>query len=122
MGYLVFHGVGGDWLVTPVEWFTALLDKLEQHRDDLWVTDCASWKKYTSERDTAEAKVVESNKNRIRLNLTDKMDPTLYDEPLTLSTKVPGDWKSCSVIQGQIKTTAAIHDGVVQYAAIPGAG
>jgi len=121
MGYLVFHGVGGDWLVTPVEWFTALLDKLEQHRDELWITDCASWKKYTSERDTAEVKVTESNKNHIRLSLTDKLDPTLYNEPLTLSTKVPADWKSCSVTQGSAKATVPVHDGTVRYAATPGA-
>ena len=24
MGHLDFHGVGGDWLVTPLDWFTAL--------------------------------------------------------------------------------------------------
>lgn len=122
MGYLVFHGVGGDWLVTPVEWFTSLLDKLEQHRDELWVTDCASWKKYTGERDTAEVKVVDAGKQRIRLNVSTKMDPTLYDESLTLSTKVPADWKSCSIMQGQSKTNVPVHDGAVQYSAIPGAG
>jgi hypothetical protein len=121
MGYLVFHGVGGDWLVTPMEWFTALLDKLEQHRDDLWITDCASWKKYTSERDTAEVKVVESAQNRIRLALSAKTDPSLYDEPLTLTTKVPANWKSCTVTQGQSKVPAFIHDGVAQYSVVPGA-
>jgi hypothetical protein len=50
------------------------------------------------------------------------VDPTLYDEPLTLSTKIPGDWKTCSVAQGQTKTTAALHDGAVQYAAVTRAG
>jgi len=122
MGYLVFHGVGGDWLVTPMEWFTALLDKLEQHRDELWITDCASWKKYTSERDTAEVKVVESGKGRIRVALTAKTDPTLYDEPLTLTTQVPATWKNCSVTQGQTKVSASVHDGAVQYSAVPSAG
>jgi hypothetical protein len=122
MGYLVFHGVGGDWLVTPIEWFTALLDKLEQHRDELWITDCATWKKYTSERDTVEAKAVESGKGRIRIALTAKTDPTLYDEPLTLTTKVPANWKNCTVAQGQTKVSAPVHDGTVQYSAVPGAG
>ncbi len=122
MGYLVFHGVGGDWLVTPMEWFTALLDKLEQHRDEIWITDCASWKKYTSERDTAEVKVVESGSNRIRVALSTKTDPILYNEPLTLSTKVPANWKNCTVTQGQAKASAMVQDGVARYSAIPGAG
>lgn len=122
MGYLVFHGVGGDWLVTPTEWFIALLDKLEQHRDEIWITDCASWKKYTSERDTAEVKLVEHGNNRLRLNLTAKTDPTLYDEPLTLTTKLPANWKTCTVTQGQAKASATVQDGAARYSAIPGAG
>ena len=38
-GHLDFHGVGGDWLSTPMDVFTALLDKLEACRDRLWITD-----------------------------------------------------------------------------------
>ncbi|MEP6669639.1 MAG: polysaccharide deacetylase family protein [Chthoniobacter sp.] len=118
MGYLVFHGVGGDWLVTPVEWFTALLDKLEKERDQLWITDTASWKKYVTERDTAAVKIVEASKTRLRLQLTAKTDPT-YDDPLTLSTTVPADWKTCQVEQGTTKTTVPVKNGSVQYSAVP---
>src|SRR3954470_17246933 len=60
MGHLDMHGVGGDWLVTPIEWFTALLDKLEANRDKLWITDAASWQKYVQERESAQIKTVES--------------------------------------------------------------
>jgi sialate O-acetylesterase len=122
MGYHVFHGVGGDWLVTPVEWFTALLDKLEANRDQLWITDTASWAKYVKERETAEVKVLEAGENRIRVELATKTDPTLYDEPLTLSTVVPADWKTCSIVQGQTKANVPARDGAVQYSAIPSAG
>ena len=122
MGHADFHGVGADWLVTPIDWFTALLDKLEQHRDELWITDCASWKKYTSERETAEVKALEAGSNRIRISLTAKTDPTLYDEPLTLTTKVPASWKNCAVTQRQSKTSVSVKDGAVQYSAVPGAG
>lgn len=122
MGYHVFHGVGGDWLATPMGWFVPLLDKLEQHRDELWITDMASWIKYSKERETAEVKVLEAGPKQIRIALTAKPDPTLYDEPLTLSTKVPPDWKSCRVLQGEAKSDAAVANGVVQYAAIPSRG
>jgi hypothetical protein len=118
-GYLVFHGVGGDWLVTPMEWFTALLDKLEKERDQLWITDTASWKKYGTERDGAEVKVLEASDARIRLSVTTKVDPMLYDEPLTLSTRVPADWKSCRVAQKAANTMVMAVDGVVQYSAVP---
>ncbi len=122
MGHADFHGVGGDWLVTPVEWFTALLDKLEATRDVVWITDTASWAKYTKERDTAEIKTLEAKPAEIRVELTSKMDPKLYDMPLTLSTAVPGDWKNCTVTQGAAKTTVPVRDGAVQYSALPGGG
>src|SRR5213078_4430207 len=88
MGHADFHGVGADWLVTPVEWFTALLDKLEATRDVVWVTDTASWHKYVKERESAEIKTAEATPAGIRVELTSKLDPALYDLPLTLSTAV----------------------------------
>ena len=39
MTQIGFHGVGGDWHSTPAECFLALLDKLEAHRDELWICD-----------------------------------------------------------------------------------
>ncbi len=120
MGHLDFHGVGGDWLVTPMEWFTALLDKLDASKDQLWVTDTASYLKYAKERDGAEVKVLEAGNDRIRLALVTKTDAALYDEPLTLSTKVPAGWANCVVVQGQTKTTSSAHDGSVQFTAVPG--
>ena len=122
LGYLVFHGVGGDWLATPMDWFTAILDKLEQHRADLWLTDSASAAKYAKERDTAAVKVIESTPERIRLALTSSTDPALYDQPLTVSTQIPASWKTCHVLQGRTKSEALIAEGGARYEAVPGEG
>ena len=43
-----FHGVGGDWHNTPTECFLALLDKLDLHRDQLWITDPVSLSQSTA--------------------------------------------------------------------------
>ena len=122
MVQLVFHGVGGDWLVTPVDWFTALLDKLESVRDEVWITDVVSWHQYVTERGSAEIKGLKSDKDSISLELSCKADPALYDLPLTLATKVPSDWKSCTMTQGAKSSTVAVRDGAVQYSALPGGG
>ncbi len=122
MGHLDFHGVGEDWLVTPVEWFTALLDKLEAVRDQVWITDVVSWHQYVTERTSAEIKNVKAAADVVSLELTCKADPMLYDLPLTLSTKVPADWKETVVTQGSNATTVPVRDGAVQYDALPGGG
>ena len=121
MGHLDFHGVGGDWLVTSMDYFTALLDKLDACRDKLWLTDAISWHKYQTERVGAKVEVSESSADRIRLRLTSAADARLYDQPLTLSTRVPPAWKTCRVEQGTISTNAAVADGLVRYDALPGA-
>lgn len=122
MGHLDFHGVGEDWLVTPVDWFTALLDKLEAVRDQLWITDVVSWHQYVTERGSAEIKNVKSDAGSISLELTCKADPVLYDLPLTLSTKVPADWKMCTVTQDANSIATTVRNGAVQYDALPSGG
>ncbi|MDZ4402017.1 polysaccharide deacetylase family protein [Prosthecobacter sp.] len=122
MGHLDFHGVGEDWLVTPVEWFTALLDKLEAVRDQVWITDVVSWHQYVIERESAAIKPLAAGPDSISLELTCTADPALYDLPLTLSTKVPADWKNCVVTQGANNSTVPVRNGAAQYDAQPGGG
>ena len=122
MGHLDFHGVGGDWLTTPLEWFTALMDKLEAVRDQVWITDVVSWSQYVAERNSAKIKPLSADASSVHLELTSAADPALYDLPLTLSTKVPADWKSCSVSQGANSSVQPVKDGEVQYSALPGGG
>ncbi len=120
MGHLDFHGVGGDWLSIPLEVFTALLDKLDACRADVWVTDHISYHKYLTERSSAQAKVVKADASAIRVLLTSSADPALYDAPLTLETQVPAGWAACAVTQGALKAECAVAGGKVRYAAVPG--
>ena len=120
VGHLDFHGVGGDWLACTMEFFNATLDKLEKHRDDLWVIDPISAHKYAVERKGAELKVIEKGDKQIKISLTTTADPALYDAPLTLSTRVPAEWKSVLVTQGETKATVEVKDGVAMYNAMPG--
>jgi peptidoglycan/xylan/chitin deacetylase (PgdA/CDA1 family) len=120
MGHMDFHGVGGDWLVTPLPWFTALLDKLEACRDQLWITDPISWHKYLTERKSASVQVLASDKDQIRIQISCAADPALYDMPLTLRTAVPPQWRRCLVVQGQTSTKVPAGDGAVRYDALPG--
>lgn len=122
MGHLDFHGVGEDWLVTPLEWFTALLDKLESVRDQLWITDVVSWHQYVTERDSGTVKVLSADKEALTLELTCKADPKLYDLPLTLSTVVPASWENCIVTQGTVTRPLMVKDHTAVFDAVPGAG
>jgi peptidoglycan/xylan/chitin deacetylase (PgdA/CDA1 family) len=122
--YIVFHGVGGDWIVTPTEIFVRFLDLLEPRRDRLWITDHISAYSYQTEREQTEVRTLSADARQIRLNLTVKTDPVLYNQPLTLITRVPADWKQCEVLTAG-KTPpvrVAPKAGLVQYAVAPQSG
>lgn len=115
--YVVFHGVGGEWISAPLDVFHALLDALEAHRDRIWITDHISAHKYQTERDSAEVKTLAIADRQIRLVLTCRADPKLYDLPLTLVVSVP--WKRCRVTQGAARATVAVADGLARFQALP---
>ena len=122
MGHLDFHGVGGDWHVTPMDWYRAILDKLDAERGRLWIADVVDWHKYVTERQAATVKELSSTDREVRVQLTSAVDPAFYDYPLTLRSKVPTSWKQCSIRQGSAKANAAIENGEVTYDALPGGG
>ena len=49
VGHLDFHGVGGDWLDPGLEYFEALLRKLDANRDRLWFTDLVTLRSYVDD-------------------------------------------------------------------------
>jgi hypothetical protein len=82
MGHADFHGgVGADWLVTPVEWFTALLDKLEASRDVVWVTDTVSWHQYVKGDARARNQDPRDHSGCDSRRAHHELDPALYDLP-----------------------------------------
>ena len=122
MGHLDFHGVGGDWLVTPTDMFTALLNKLAACKDQVWVTDHITCHKYLTERDSAQVKVLQADKKQIRIQLSSQAAQELYDTALTLETCVPPEWKACQVEQGTVQSEHTVVNGVVRYGGVPNAG
>lgn len=122
MGHLDFHGVGGDWLVTPTDMFTALLNKLAACSNQVWVTDHITYHKYLTERDSAQAKVLQVDKEQIRIQLSSLAAQELYDTALTLETCVPPEWKACQVEQGTVQSAHTVVNGVVRYGGVPNAG
>lgn len=121
-GWVVFHGVGGDWLKFPAEDFGSIVEGLEARRDSLWITDPISVHKYETELATAKIEGLTSDAKSIRYELKSEADPALYDLPLTVVTKVPAGWKGATVTQGTQKQQVAAKDGSLQYEVLPNGG
>jgi peptidoglycan/xylan/chitin deacetylase (PgdA/CDA1 family) len=123
LGYVIFHGVGGDWISCPLGDFIALCDKLVAERQRLWIAGTIAVHKYQTERDGATVTVDKADARQIVVTLAVKTDPALYDAPLTLVTQVSAGWARCSVVQGTNPAVeAAAVGGSLRYAVKPVAG
>lgn len=122
MEAVIFHGVGGDWIVTPLPIFTEFIDQLAKRRDQVWITGHIKAHQYATERDAATVTVGKAGAKEISLTLTCTADAALYDQPLTLVTTVPAAWKRCTVTQGRSSATVDAADGRVRYEALPTGG
>ncbi|MGN0876427.1 MAG: polysaccharide deacetylase family protein [Kiritimatiellia bacterium] len=100
MGHIDFHGVGGDWHVTGLDYFERLLKKLDANRDRIWLCSAIDWHKYVTEVKYAQVKAVKKGSGyEVSLSVA-PLDAKLYDHPLTVlvdgKTKVslkPGEKK-----------------------------
>ena len=117
--YVIFHGVGGDWISFPMPEFVAMLDGLEKRRDAIWITDHVSAHKYETERNATQVETAEASGRKIILKVKNSTDAALYDQPLTFVTKVPANWKACAVTQNGKTSRVAVVNGEAKFEALP---
>ena len=112
--HLVHHGKTPEEIARSVDYYERKLANLAAYKDRIWIDTFPAVAKYGQERDTATLKTVSSDAKRIVLSLADRMDDTLFDEPLTIKVRLPDGWRGVRATQGG-KSAAAVfveHEGV----------
>lgn len=108
---------------TAVESDFGYIDTLS---DQLWIDSFYDVIRFIQERDTANVDVTSVTSSEIRFDLTDWMDDTIYDFPLTIKFRVANDWNSVTATQnGQSIEASTITYQSNQYVlvkAVPDAG
>lgn len=120
MDCVAFHGVGGEWLSISLPIFVTFINGVMERREQLWIAGHIAVHKYDTERSSAEVKVLEAGGAQVRLKLSCKADPQLYDMPLTLITQVPASWQKVQVAQGAKSSVVPASNGTIKYDALPG--
>jgi len=123
---LVIHGVDGiGWEPIPHERLETYFNYIQSHNKDVWVATFQDGGKYIREKLATQA-MFKFSLQAITVTLTHKLDPELYNLPLTVKTYVPRGWKKVNVTQNN-KTSSfnSFKDAVgncVIYEAIPNQG
>lgn len=99
---------------------------LAQNSGDLWIGLFKNIAKYGQERDTARIDIVTNNTTKLVFDLSDDMDDTLFDHPLTLKIKLHSTWSNAMVTQNDQTIGAKIvnheNEKYVLIQAVPDKG
>ena len=111
----------GSWVI---DMWTTYLDYLK--RKNLWIGPVGAAVKYIKERGSSTISVLSSSSDQIVLSLTDTLDDTIYNQPLTIRSEVPSGWTTVRILQGgsDVALPSALEGStrVVYYNAVPDAG
>ncbi|MFZ4681143.1 MAG: polysaccharide deacetylase family protein [Terrimicrobiaceae bacterium] len=118
---LFAHGVSAN-----PDLFKKTFEFIKENRENLWVGLYSDVAKYGQERDTASLKVESAGPEKITFLLTDEMDDSYFNFPLTVKVRIPDEWKDVGATQADKPVTAKLleHEGAA-YAlvqAVPDAG
>lgn len=110
--FIHFINNGKDFDTNP---FTVAYGKVlafyNEHRADLWTGFMEDIALYGQERDTATLVTDETSDSKITFTLTSKMDPEIFDYPLTVKVRLPDSWKTVTASQNQ----KAVPAEIIQY-------
>jgi len=121
---VLFHQLSGPNAGWHAPTFVQFLDYVQS--ENFWFGTFASVIKYMRERMAASLVVVSQTSDQIVLSLTDGLDNTIYNEPLTLRSEIPATWDYVDVRQGttllSVKSQTEGVTRVVYYPATPDLG
>lgn len=109
-----FLNQGKEWETNPgYIAYAKVLDFYNRHRDDLWTGFFDDIALYGQERDTSTVTTDEATDDRIAFTLVSKMEPTIFDYPLTVKVRLPGKWKTISARQNDagLPVQFLFHEG-----------
>jgi oligosaccharide reducing-end xylanase len=117
--YLI-HGINGNepgaYSPIPADTLRASLVYLKTNPDKFWVATFGNAAKYVRERNAASISEVSVKPDSITITISDTLDNSYYDCPITVRRPLPQGWASSDVLQNGKKITSQIVEiGSVQY-------
>lgn len=103
----------GQGIYEPIsnEWLTFLCDFLKERSDsqEVWLETVGNITCYIKERDESEYQIVSSSNQLIQINVSDNLENTIFNYPLSAYITIPDEWNYVRTEQnGVIDTLTTI--------------
>ncbi len=106
------------WYPTATEWLDSLCNFMntQVNNNNIWVATVANVTKYIKERENFVSNIVNSTNSKIELSVTDNLNDTIFNYPLTVDIEVPAGWQKVSFSQGNnTLTLSTFQSGAYTY-------
>jgi oligosaccharide reducing-end xylanase len=124
----LFHGIDDDGGYSPITSaeLAKSIEYLSVRKSKFWVTTFLNATLYSKERDAVKVKETAANNISMTLEITDALQNSIYNFPLTIRRPLPKGWPSATVTQKGVSVPMRIVnvDSVVYitFDVIPNAG
>ncbi|MBO4896806.1 MAG: polysaccharide deacetylase family protein [Clostridia bacterium] len=124
----MWHGIGNDassWSgnvseQNAAEHFAYAAQKRDEGK--LWVATLDEVAVYNAERLAANIRKVSESSSQMVLSLTDGLDNSVYDQPITLNITIPSGKSGASVTCGGNNLAVTASNGKISFSAVPDTG
>lgn len=119
MDTILYNRPQNSYYPISVEWLTSLCQWLKQKADSnqIWIETIGNITKYVKERESFTYSIISSSDSSIQINVTDTLDNSIYNYPLTVDVVVPNDWNRVIVQQGDsVKNVTTFSSNGVNFA------
>jgi hypothetical protein len=111
-GWCVFliHGIDNDGGYSPLPSTTLKesLEYLSDRKDKFWVSTFGNVVRYIKERNAVTVTELSNQETVITLKVTDTLDDSIYNYPVTIRRPLPQNWSSAYVLQNSRAVNARI--------------
>jgi aryl-phospho-beta-D-glucosidase BglC (GH1 family) len=119
-GWCVFlvHGIDSDGGYSQIA--SSALDSnftyVSENKSKFWVSSFSNVARYKKERNAATVQEISAQEKSIILKVTDSLDDSIYNYPLSIRRALPAEWSSASVSQkGSPVPSSIVTDGPTKY-------
>ena len=108
----LIHGIDNDGGYSPVTTATlqGSVDYMAANKDKFWVETFGNVARYILERNAASVKETAAGDDNITLEVTDNLDDSIFNYPITLRRPLPESWTSAAVSQNNKPVNVQIVD------------
>ncbi|MBN1757142.1 MAG: polysaccharide deacetylase family protein [Chitinispirillaceae bacterium] len=124
----LFHGVGNDggYSGVAVDVLQGCVDYMDNNRNKFWVESFGNVARYIKERNAVTVKETASAANSITVEVTDGLDDTVFNYPVSIRRPLPEAWDTAKVTQDEQPVEFSLKDSAgtkyVTFDALPDRG